>query len=314
MTISLSIIIPVYNGSEFIEKLVSSIMSLTFKDYEVIIINDGSSDDTYEKLVSFVGKNDKFRIINQINKGVASSRNLGIELAIGKWLFFLDADDTISHNYFNFISDYEHYYIKGSAVVVINGVYDDYGKVKSKWHPYCFEKKNVDNIPYVLNTKIMKYVWGKLYSREFVIRNNIKFEKYNIAEDFLFNVKLCLMQPTLININAGYYYYYQNTNAVTKSYTADNLLCRLRVVNRIFELLTQQNIKLELKPRLYMEFFLYQTLKHLNKLTVDDKMKVLDVIKDNRSLLKISQIPMLPISVKGKLYFLFLIGKYRLWE
>jgi len=97
MNPEISIVIPAYNASKYLKESVASIQSQTFKSWEVIIVNDGSTDNTFELAKSFL-VNERIKLINQENKGVSAARNAGIKAANGKYIAFLDADDFYLEN------------------------------------------------------------------------------------------------------------------------------------------------------------------------------------------------------------------------
>lgn len=312
---TISIVIPIYNGSLYVESLLQSLFSLNYRDFEVIFINDGSTDDTLNKLEKYIcGCGElQYKIIDQQNQGVANARNSGIMNANGDWLFFLDADDLITPDYFDFIDSVDIFSkCKDFSLLIIDGIVDYFGEKEIKWETPKTKNINHDNIEFALNSKVMRYVWGKLYRRNYILDKSISFENHKIAEDFLFNIRLCVEGVDIKVIHSGYYKYNQNVTSTTKLYTADNLLSRLNVVLRIKDILPQAN-RYRIK-KLYMEFFLYQTLKHLNKTTKIDRSKILSVINENNKHLSIMQIPYLPLKTKGKFYFFVLIIKYKLWR
>ena len=96
--IKISIIIPVYNAGNYIKKCIDSILSQTYENFEVIVINDGSSDNSWELLNKYYSDNKKIKLFNQENKGVSMTRNFGIDNANGDWITFVDADDWIENN------------------------------------------------------------------------------------------------------------------------------------------------------------------------------------------------------------------------
>lgn len=310
----LSIIVPIYNGGIFVTDLLSAIKALNFEDYEVIIINDGSTDDTYDKLIKEISGDRRFTVLNQKNQGVSIARNEGIMHAQGDWVYFLDADDNISEDYFDFLNNNNiNTDINSYSMVIINGIMDDYGVKKVKW-PKVSISTSTDILKFATRNKVMKYVWGKLYRRAFITSQNFQFEKFKIAEDFLFNIKLCLSGLSITTIDSGFYYYKQNSSSVTKSYNADNLLSRLAVIKRINALLADVKCRERVIERMYMEFFLYQTLKHLNKVNDNDKKIIIQTIRNHGEFLKVSQILFLPLSIKGKIYFFFLLLRYGVWK
>lgn len=310
----LSIIVPIYNGSLFICALINAIKALNFEDFEVIIINDGSTDDTYDRLIRETAGDPRFTLLNQKNQGVSIARNEGIAHAQGEWIFFLDADDYISEDYFDFLSnDKIKSNIHSYSMIIINGIIDDYGTKKIKW-PKVRVSNKTELIDFATRHKIMKYVWGKLYKRASITSQNIQFEKFKIAEDFLFNIRMCLSGMSITTIDSGYYYYKQNNSSATKSYNAENLLSRLAVIKRIDVLLSNVKFKEQIIERMYMEFFLYQTLKHLKRVNNNDKKIIIQTISKHREFFRISQIISLPLSIKGKIYFFCLLLRYGVWK
>lgn len=98
MTFAITVIVPVYNASAYIDRLVESFYSQTFNDFEVIFIDDGSIDDSYQKLYKYVKSESRFSLFRKENGGVSSARNEGIKHATGNYLYFCDADDVITDN------------------------------------------------------------------------------------------------------------------------------------------------------------------------------------------------------------------------
>ena len=95
-----SVIIPCYNAEKYIVNCLDSICNNDYKDYEVILINDGSTDDTHEIIMNYISRYENFIYIKQDNKGVSAARNIGLEVVKGDYVTFVDADDTVSKNYF----------------------------------------------------------------------------------------------------------------------------------------------------------------------------------------------------------------------
>lgn len=104
--IKISIIVPCYNQAQYLDECLQSVLDQTFQDWECIIVNDGSSDNTEELAKKWVEKEVRFKYFSQENKGVSAARNLGIENAIGEWILPLDADDYISTDYLELAKKY----------------------------------------------------------------------------------------------------------------------------------------------------------------------------------------------------------------
>lgn len=98
--VEISVVVPVYNVETYLEECLNSIINQTFSDIEIICINDGSTDSSLDILNDYSKKDDRIKIINQENKGLGATRNKGIDLAKGKYIFFIDSDDYIELNTF----------------------------------------------------------------------------------------------------------------------------------------------------------------------------------------------------------------------
>ena len=96
---AISVIIPVYNAQEGLSQCIDSLLDQTFSDYEIIILNDGSTDNSLEVIQNYASKNDSIRVIDKENEGVAKTRNRGIVLAKGEYIVFIDNDDFIAPDY-----------------------------------------------------------------------------------------------------------------------------------------------------------------------------------------------------------------------
>ncbi|EOU1560854.1 glycosyltransferase, partial [Clostridium perfringens] len=220
--IKISIIVPVYNAENYIDNLIKSIINQTFKDYELIIINDGSTDSTTEKLKKYEKIHKNIIIENINNKGPANARNLGVKLAKGNFICFVDSDDYIS---FNMLDDLYKAYLKSNADIIIGKI--NFGRNKT----YNFKKLDGE-ITEILDNKILikmmlsenstkgySFLHGKLYKKSLL--KDINFEDLMYSEDFIFNMKVYLKARKIIFLNKEIYYYFENTNSLTKSYDSE---------------------------------------------------------------------------------------------
>ena len=183
----ISVIIPVYNIEEYIEKCLESVNAQTYKNYEVIIVNDGSKDKSAEIVSDFIkGKNlSNWRLINKDNGGVASTRNVAIDIARGEWLAFVDGDDWIESNYLESMwrALEEHpsdlCYCGCRAYNQITGTFE-------VWSQYG---EDMGELPKDIGKLYsFGYVWGHLYKKSIIEENNIRFDEYIFCEDSAFNL------------------------------------------------------------------------------------------------------------------------------
>lgn len=224
----ISVIIPVYNCDKYIKRLIESILIQNYTNYEVIILNDGSTDNTKSILDAI--NNKKFTIINKKNSGVSDSRNIGIEHSTGELLLFLDSDDYINKNYFStIIKIYNNY----QDVDLIN--FGFYSEVEDKnlnvissdkinYKTILLKNKNMikKNFVDLWDNTMLYNVWNKVYITEIIKKNNIRFYDKNWGEDVQFNREYLLLTNKLYNSNSCFYHYIrERQGAQTKKYNPD---------------------------------------------------------------------------------------------
>ncbi|MGL4862911.1 MAG: glycosyltransferase family 2 protein [Cetobacterium sp.] len=228
-----SIIIPVYNAEVYIEKCFSMLEKQKYKNLEIIVINDGSTDKSLEILEKISKIQNNVFIYTQENKGIGNARNLGIKKSNGEYLFFLDVDDRIDEEcILNLIKE-----TKNSDIVICEEVYDEYNLQKiKKWNI----KTTISNsVEYYLTNKISYYVWGKLYKKTLFINNNIFFPENVYFEDTMMNLKLFYFAKNIV-FGKGKYYYYQPESSVTKSFSLKKINDRFISINQVKNFLKKQ--------------------------------------------------------------------------
>jgi glycosyltransferase involved in cell wall biosynthesis len=194
----ITIIVPVYNSYDYIDRCIESILKNTYKNIELILINDGSNDKSLEKLEKYKS-NKKVKIINQENIGVAKTRNKGIKLATGEYIMFIDNDDFIDNTY---IEEYVNN-IDSNVDIIIGG----YKRVNDTKELFKILPRRGIFYPYTVVAP-----WAKLYRKSFIIENDIKFLDYCIGEDAYFNIKAYNIENGNIKIinNIGYNWYFND--------------------------------------------------------------------------------------------------------
>lgn len=210
----LSIIIPVYNAEKVINRCIDSIVNDIKENTEIIIVDDGSTDNSYEVCKGYESQYDFIRIIHKENEGVSVARNVGIENSRGKYIFFLDADDWLEKGWSNAVSKFlnEDWDMVAFAYRI---VYPN-PKKNNTVSPYETGGLSVQDVYSTLaSTADMNFCWGKLLSNQFVKNNNIKFPVgKKIGEDVDFQIDI-------LENNGKMYYedflivnYYQEPNSV----------------------------------------------------------------------------------------------------
>lgn len=206
----ISIIMPVYNKEKYIKKAIESILNQTFKDWEMLIIDDGSTDDSLA--VCRIFEDPRIHVISTENGGVSHARNIGVDKAQGEYLTFVDGDDYLAADYL------ENLYIE-TYDMIIGGLtkVDKAGKVLASVVPELEKEQRMEKIaPFFykeqLTTGIYGFVAGKMVKRSIVTQYQIRFdENIRLAEDYDFFLKIYAKIESIYFTKATGYYYIQET-------------------------------------------------------------------------------------------------------
>ena len=186
-----TIIVPVYNLCNYISKCINSIMSQTYEDIEIIIVNDGSTDNSISEINKLASTDNRIIVIDKKNEGVSVARNIGIERATGKYIMFVDGDDWIDHDMVEkLVNKAEE---TNSDFVGGGFVFEDIDINKKRFspdgfYPVIFEGKEVFK-NYLCGRYIWSSVWGGIYLKETINKNNVRFvPEIKYAEDVFFTI------------------------------------------------------------------------------------------------------------------------------
>jgi len=249
----ISIVIPLYNAGKSVKRCLKSISRQSFTDYELIIINDGSTDDSEEYVKSLIKKYDnladKTRIITRQNSGIAKTRNYGLSVATGKYVAFIDQDDFISDDY---LDSYFYSAELSSADIVVGG----YERVSSSGK--ILSRRVTPNTDWGKYPNIMP--WAHIYRREFLVSNNIAFLDCNIGEDIYFNVlayqltdKICIIP------DVGYKWFFNDQSVSNTLHTSlDNGYDEIRLYNALYDKLKEMGKENES----FIEYFFLRSICH----------------------------------------------------
>ena len=208
-----SIVVPVYNVEKFLEKCLDSIIAQDFNDYEIIAVNDGSTDSSLEILNSYSKKTDKIKVISQSNKGLGGARNTAIENACGDILVFVDSDDFIPQEMLSTLSVYFEKYELDILSYDLTAVYSmDFPVTKSKYSAdefVIFDKKD-----FLIAEPT---ACAKAYRRSLYIDNNIRFPEHLWYEDLATVYRLVPFADKIGYLKKPLYYYVQQPDSITHS-------------------------------------------------------------------------------------------------
>ena len=257
----ITVIIPVYNMEKYIERCLLSVCNNTYKNLQIICINDGSTDGTIDILNRFKQKDDRIYIIDKENGGVSKARNCGLKKAVGDYIAFVDSDDWIHHQYFEKLLNAA----KSANVDVISCRYIRTDSEKKEEELPESAPKEIDISDIGNMSNIRKYIWGKLYKKE--ILSNIFFkENLSFAEDTLFNMNVFLQKKNIriFELEQELYYYFNREDSVVHKiqtihiyYVVEEYLKYIEsgeLNNKKLEIIVEQTLKSILSYR-YLSMF-----------------------------------------------------------
>lgn len=206
-----SIIVPVYNVEKYLSFCLDSLVNQTFKDIEIICVNDGSTDNSAEVLEHYACFDKRIKIINKENGGLSSARNAGLDAASGKYIAFVDSDDFVSHflveRAYNFVQK------KNADFAAFGFDYVVGNSLKLYESGFSFPKGLVGKCVYETDlnenfyTKIHPTAWCKFYSAKLIQNNNLRFCEDIIFEDLPFAAEVYLSANRMVYTNLPLYYY-----------------------------------------------------------------------------------------------------------
>lgn len=203
--ILISIIIPVYNTEKFLERCLESIVRQTLKEFEILLINDGSTDRSLEICYRFrQNYPDIIRVFDNKNQGSSVSRNQGINEAKGKYIQFIDSDDWVEET---MLEEMFRKIEKDNSDIVISGYIKEDRILNSNFEMIPITSKN-DKYFWLSDKASIPYIWNKLYKKDRIIDLKLKFEnELHLSEDLLFNIQYMLMSQKVSVLQKAFYHY-----------------------------------------------------------------------------------------------------------
>lgn len=215
-----SIICPVYNCERYIEKCIQSVLKQAYKNWELIIIDDGSKDASGQIGDKYADQSQNIKVVHQQNQGISKARNVGMKLALGEYIFFLDADDYLEEGFLQDFVDVDDKYDYVAAGYIQENLLN--GQKEEKLiQQKELSKKELKN-EYISEDKTLPltFVWGKRYKRQIINKNKIRFEEdVLLGEDIRFNLQYLQCSKVMLGIDkARIVHTFDGKSAVTKYY------------------------------------------------------------------------------------------------
>lgn len=226
-TYKFSIIVPIYNSSKYLHECLQSIISQSFKNYEIILIDDGSTDNSLSICKEYKKKFNNIIIKSKKNGGVSSARNVGIGLSRGKYLIFVDSDDIMSSDMLSVVNDN----IDNNDLLVF-GYFKKYLNKSKKFNSNnnynLFEKKNL----IYTDENVSGYLWNKVFKKSILVENMILFDtNIHYSEDLLFINEYLKYTNSIYFETKALYQYRMRKNSVTYDFYNEKNLSILKSLN-----------------------------------------------------------------------------------
>lgn len=214
----ISVIVPVYNMDKYVNRAIDSLLHQTYKDYEIILVDDGSTDKSGDICDEFARNEEIIRVVHKVNGGLSSARNVGMDHAKGKYVIFPDPDDWVEPNYLQFLYDLQQKY---DVNLAISGHFVDDNKgsrVHNKNGKECILTRN-ESLELVLRSYgFCGFAWNKLYNLELIKEYDLKFNlEFGMAQDLYFAFEYLLKCERVAYNPIPTYHYFQHEGGVTNS-------------------------------------------------------------------------------------------------
>lgn len=256
----ISFIVPCYNVDLYLEKCINSLLNQSYKNFEIIIINDGSEDSTLQIAKQMVQNDKRIILLNQMNQGVSEARNNGIRHSKGDYIIFIDPDDYVHKEFSKALLDGLSQTRADLCVCGHTKVYENGSELKSSCSNEVFYNEKIIEQYFIGESTLTVLTCDKLFKADIIRKNNIYFPKeVTSGQDQVFILNYLMYCKAVSTICNNYYYYYQRIGSKSKRYEYDIFLKTIIKLEIIKKILYTNNILNNYQRfyeiRLYMNLF-----------------------------------------------------------
>lgn len=290
-----SIIIPVYNVEEYLDRCLKSILNQTYSNYEVIIVNDGSPDNSDNIIKSYEKEDKRFKGYKKVNGGLSDARNYGLKYATGDYLIFIDADDYIENNYLEKVNDVLE---KNKDIDVLKfkiKLVDEGGNLIRMENG--LNKEGVTSFEELVKLEFLEPAWSYVYKLSFWKENNFTYLKGMIHEDFGLTPEILMKANKIYYLNSYLYNYVQRNGSIMSSNNKEKL--HKKAYDMLYQYDRLIKINYNKDTKVYKSFLANALISKTNTLDKEEqkkykeelrKRKVIDNLIDNTLKRKIKKI------------------------
>ncbi len=231
MKSKISIIIPIYNVEQYLSKCIDSVLAQTHTNFELLLINDGSTDNSGKICDEYAARDSRIRVFHTENGGVSSARNLGLDNATGEWVSFVDSDDYVQSNFLELLHSRA---VEANADIVICNFYLEKEGAKTL-RRQVIESNNSDiYLREIFDNKCMGAMWNKLIKHELYIKYNIHFpQEIFYCEDVCALTKLMCNKLNIAYVDQPLYNHIYNSQSITRNINKNTILNRMLFIDYI---------------------------------------------------------------------------------
>lgn len=222
----ISVIIPVYNAEKYIREMLDSIIKQSYKNREIILVENGSKDRTVDIIQEYEAKYPEICVVKESGKGAGAARNRGLKLARGEYIVFADADDYFPDP--EIFCKYVNIAEQTNADIVVSNYARLWNKkvlpaAKHESFALCSPSSEEFRFQGFFSVGTLSYVWGKLYRSEFLRKEQIIFKDLSYAEDKLFNMQCYICDAKYVFLEDVGYIYRKNDTSISWQYRPDSV-------------------------------------------------------------------------------------------
>lgn len=261
-----SIVIPAYNVEKTIEGCIRSIILQTYGQLEIIVVDDGSEDDTYHVVKALATNDKRIKIIRQENQGASAARNGGIREAVGRFILFVDADDMIMEDMVEILlqrqKEYQADLVQCAIIRIFN---ENHQQIFSDMIFRQYESRDEINSHFfdILNNDLNSPV-GKLYKKKIIDKHGIFFdEQLEVSEDLCFNLQYLEKIESMVYIPDALYCYYLHNSFLTKKYKRNLFDIRKRAIEILEAFLNRNELNRNIIHYLYIKLLFASAMQEV---------------------------------------------------
>lgn len=277
----ISIIVPVYNVEKYLDRCVKSILAQTFKDFELILVDDGSLDRSGEMCDEYARSDSRIKVIHKENGGLSSARNAGIDIASGEFLGFVDSDDYIANDMYEMLYDN---LIRENADMSICCKYDCYNDKPLKINKECYSVFNTEEaLRSICKGEFGVSACDKLYKRK--LFEKIRYPVTKTSEDAFVIINLFLKCEIIVMTTKQKYYWYHRENSISGGRSVKNCLDTIEAHKKNYDLicLHYPNLRDLAAQRVWFSYFyaLDGLLLNNNDKYIDKENEIIKLLRNH---------------------------------